>query len=73
MRLISKFGKNAGVHTVAGRTATAHDFRRSFGQYWATKLKPLQLQKLMRHSTLDTTLKYYVDLPSEDLAAAMQK
>jgi len=73
VRLISKFGKSAGVYTVAGRTATAHDFRRSFGQYWATKLKPLQLQKLMRHSTLDTTLKYYVDLPSEDLAAAMQK
>lgn len=68
-----EFGKLAGIKTVEGKTASAHDFRRSFGQYWAKRLKPLQLKKIMRHSSMETTLKYYVDLEFDDVAEDLWK
>jgi integrase len=42
------------------RWAHAHDLRRSFGTRWSYKVKPLTLQKMMRHASLETTLRYYV-------------
>jgi integrase len=38
---------------------TAHDLRRTFAERWAKKLSAQQLQKLMRHASLQTTLAYY--------------
>jgi integrase len=38
---------------------TAHDLRRTFGERWSKKLSAQQLQKLMRHASLQTTLTYY--------------
>ncbi len=40
--------------------ASAHDLRRSFGTRWASRVKPTTLQLLMRHESIETTLKYYV-------------
>ena len=36
--------------------------------YWAARVKPLTLQRLMRHADFSTTLAYYVDLSLEDIA-----
>ena len=38
---------------------TAHDLRRSFAERWAKKLSAQQLQRLMRHASLQTTLTFY--------------
>lgn len=40
--------------------ASAHDFRRSFGQRWALKVMPPVLMQLMRHASITTTLDFYV-------------
>lgn len=42
------------------RFASAHDLRRSFGERWSLKVMPDVLMLLMRHSDIDTTMKYYV-------------
>jgi integrase len=53
-------------------TVRAHDFRRSFGTRWATRVLPAVLQQLMRHAQISTTMKYYVHLQAEDLSAALR-
>lgn len=40
--------------------ASCHDLRRSFGERWALKVMPQVLMELMRHESIDTTMKYYV-------------
>ena len=64
---ISQIGKAAGVVVHADaktsgkvKFASAHDIRRAFGDRWAQKLMPAQLMELMRHESIETTLKYYV-------------
>lgn len=39
--------------------AGLHDLRRSFGQRWAQKILPQHLMQLMRHESIETTLKFY--------------
>jgi site-specific recombinase XerD len=64
--LVSAIGKAAGVkvHTDprTGRVkyASAHDLRRSFGERWAARVMPQTLMELMRHESIETTLKFYV-------------
>jgi len=40
--------------------ASAHDLRRSFGERWARRVMPQVLMELMRHESIETTLRYYV-------------
>lgn len=67
-KVITAIGKAAGVKVnTDGRTgkvkyASAHDLRRAFGERWAKRVMPAVLQKLMRHSHIETTLKYYVGM-----------
>lgn len=67
---ISAIGRASGiiVDPSNGRTATAHDLRRSFGTRWAERLYPAQLQALMRHRSIATTMKYYVQLDARKLS-----
>ena len=60
--LISKIGKQAGVEVnTRGKSASAHDLRRSFGQRMADAGLPTRdLQSIMRHARLETTEKYYL-------------
>lgn len=51
--------------------ASAHDLRRAFGTRWAPRLKPATLQRLMRHSDIETTMRYYVHLDADDMAAEL--
>ena len=63
---LSKIGKAAGVrvsvHPVTGREkyASAHDLRRAFGERWSIKVMPAVLKELMRHESIDTTMRFYV-------------
>jgi integrase len=52
----------------AGVKGSAHDFRRSFATKWARRLPAQALQRLMRHSSLATTMTYYAtgDIGLED-------
>jgi integrase len=40
--------------------ATAHDFRRAFGDRWALRVMPPVLMQLMRHESIETTMRFYV-------------
>lgn len=67
-----KNGKETGETRLVEREvikyASAHDLRRSFGSRWARKVMPAVLQRLMRHESIETTMKYYVDLDADELA-----
>ncbi|MCH7687904.1 MAG: site-specific integrase [Planctomycetes bacterium] len=51
--------------------AGAHDLRRSFGTRWARRVMPAILQQLMRHKTIETTMRYYVSIDAESAASAV--
>lgn len=61
-RTISEIGKSAGVLVDESRVkyASAHDLRRSFGARWSTRVMPAVLKELMRHASIETTMKFYV-------------
>ena len=64
-RVISEIGARANVCVGAGRLgaikyASAHDFRRAFGQRWSERVSPRILQVLMRHESSITTEKFYL-------------
>ena len=74
-RVISSIGAKAGVivhkdPTDPGKKkfASAHDLRRAFGSRWAERVMPAVLQQLMRHESIETTLRYYVGLNAERTA-----
>jgi integrase len=75
IRGVSAIGRAAGVivDKGSGKYASAHDFRRAFATRWARKLMPAQLQTLMRHKSMETTLRYYVSLDAEKEAAELWK
>ncbi len=68
-RFVSRIGKQANliVDKRENRYVTAHDLRRSFGTRWAAKVKPATLRMLMRHRSVETTMKYYVDMDADDI------
>ncbi len=76
---VSAIGEKAGVvvdeRVKGGETvrkfASAHDLRRAFGLRWSRKLHPADLQKLMRHTDLYTTMKFYVGQNAESTADAI--
>lgn len=69
-RVVSEIGKLAGVivNTADRKFASAHDLRRAFGTRWAARVKPATLQLLMRHKSIETSMKYYVGHDADDVA-----
>ena len=68
---IVAMGKAAGVKvSTTGKVkfASAHDLRRSFGERWASRVMPQILMELMRHESIDTTMRYYVGRNAERTA-----
>jgi len=57
------------VTVTVKKFATAHDLRRAFGTRWAKKVMPAVLQRLMRHRAIGTTMKFYVGIEADDVAA----
>jgi len=76
-RVVSRIGELAGVkvntcpRTGKVKFASAHDLRRSFGERWAARVMPGTLQELMRHESLDTTMRFYVGRNAERTASQL--
>jgi integrase len=51
--------------------ASDHDLRRSFGERWAYLVEPLVLMQMMRHESIETTLRFYVGKNSQKTAEAL--
>jgi integrase len=76
-KVVSKIGAAAGVRVHVDpkdpervKYASAHDMRRAFGERWASRIMPAQLRELMRHESIETTLRYYVGTNAERTADA---
>jgi len=67
----SRIGKRSRVLVLESdakkKFASCHDLRRSFGERWASKVMPQTLMKLMRHESIDTTLRFYVGNDAEKI------
>jgi integrase len=66
-KIVSEMGRAAGVKVFVHpkdpanvKYASAHDLRRAFGVRWASRLAPADLMVLMRHESIETTLRFYV-------------
>ncbi len=78
-KLICRIGRVARVvvavdpRTGRQKFASAHDLRRSFGDRWSRRVLPQQLQELMRHESISTTLRFYVGRNAERTWEVMQE
>jgi integrase len=71
-RTISALGEAVGAKVNdSGKPASAHDFRRAFGTRWAMQVRPLTLKKMMRHESLETTMRFYIGLTGADAGAEL--
>jgi integrase len=70
-RVVTALGRAAGVRVSKTKHASAHDLRRSFGFRWAVRVMDVVLQKLMRHASIETTLKYYVGNEAKEMGKAV--
>ncbi|HXT57868.1 MAG TPA: site-specific integrase, partial [Pirellulales bacterium] len=76
-RIISRIGKAAKVKVNTNATsgkvkfASAHDLRRSFGERWSRRVMPQVLKELMRHKSIETTMKFYVGQNAEKTTDAL--
>lgn len=55
-----KTDPKTGEAVTVRKYASAHDLRRSFGERWSSRLMPADLMKLMRHESIETTMRFYV-------------
>jgi hypothetical protein len=71
-KIVSAIGKAGNVVVnEQGKSASAHDLRRAFGQRWAGKVMPTVLRELRRHEEIGTTMKFYVGQNAEATADAL--
>ena len=61
--------KKTGAVSKVPKCATAHDLRRAFGTRWSKRVMPVMLQRLMRHASIETTMRYYVEHNADDISA----
>lgn len=65
-KVIGMIGKESGIvvnvdiRTGKTKYVSAHDLRRAFGDRWALRVMPPVLMQLMRHESIDTTMRFYV-------------
>ena len=72
-KIVTQIGKKACVvvNKEQNKYASAHDLRRAFGTRWAGKVQPATLRELMRHASIETTLKFYVGQRGDAIAAEL--
>ncbi len=71
-RKISAMGEAAGIVVCEKKEkyASRHDIRDTFGTWIASKgISPYELQRMMRHADLKTTMVFYVDVQARDMNA----
>lgn len=62
-------GSSAGAdNSIKHKYASAHDLRRAFGLRWSARVMPAVLQQLMRHESIETTMRYYVGRDADAVA-----
>lgn len=44
--------------TIKRKHVNTHDLRRAFGLRWSARVIPATLQQLMRHESIETTMRY---------------
>ncbi len=66
-----RLNKNTGIVEIVSGCATAHDLRRSFGTRWSQKVMPRVLMQLMRHTSITTTMKFYVENNADSVSAEL--
>ncbi len=70
--VIVKLGEAAGIKVDEDDKkavyASSHDFRRAFGFRWANRVMPMALKVLVRHASVTTSEKYYVDINAQETA-----
>lgn len=74
-RVLAFIGRKSGVvvNDASGGTVTAHDLRRSFGTRWAAAgIGFSDLQRIMRHSSVETTKRYYVRHQANEVAERLR-
>lgn len=67
----AKVKVNTDARNGAVKFASAHDLRRSFGERWASRIMPQVLMELMRHESIETTLRYYVGRNAQSTAKVL--
>ncbi|QDS98509.1 site-specific integrase [Adhaeretor mobilis] len=74
-KTITRIGKEARVvvNKEQGKFASAHDMRRAFGTRWAAKVQPATLREIMRHASIETTMKFYVGLRSDVIGEELKR
>jgi integrase len=78
-KVVTAIGTAAGVKvntdpkTGKVKYASAHDLRRSFGARWARLVMPQILMELMRHESIETTMKFYVGKNAQTTADVLWK
>lgn len=65
--------KHRGTGEMVPSFASAHDLRRAFGQRWSQIVPPMILRDLMRHSSVETTEKYYVGINAKKTMEALRQ
>ena len=76
-KTVSDIGKAAGVKVYTNprtgkvKYASAHDLRRTFGDRYSRRLQTVELQELMRHENIETTLRYYVGANAQRTAQSI--
>lgn len=68
---VQEWATEAKVFDADGKPVSSQSFRRAFGTRWASRLMPAQLQQLMRHQNITTTMTYYVRLNADELAETL--
>jgi len=73
-RAVKRLAEAAKVKVSDGdskvKWASPHDFRRAFCSRWSRRVMPAVLMRLARHSSIDTTMKYYAQQDAESVADA---
>ncbi len=68
--IVAEYRPKPGQTEPQRKYASAQDFRRTFGTRWAPLVTPQQLQQLMRHESIQTTMAYYVTTALADIERA---
>ncbi|KKK49782.1 hypothetical protein LCGC14_3131590, partial [marine sediment metagenome] len=71
-RTQKRFNNREGIKRELGIIRySIHDIRRCYATRWAYKLMPYELNKLMRHLDMNTTLKHYADVELDKIVTKM--
>jgi hypothetical protein len=67
--VVESTGEKSVETVMVPRYATAHDLWRAFGTRWSKRVIPATLQKLMRHASIETTMRHYIQHRADDVSA----